>query len=317
MTNPATAPSPSPGSASPAPSSSATAQWARILARWTLFLAALFVVGPIAGLVTGPLRSSSGAPDTTPFLSTTPVMGGLGLVVVFGLALAIGMPAGRALGVGVGLRCAGIVLAWAAWRTGDAGEILRQTDSVGTLRVLALEGFVVWGLLLVAVAALQAGSPQHASRGDQPLGSGPAALLRDLQAMRSIAGLASFAASTLGAGIVAWIIAISPLRGQALAAGILAGLGGAAAGTLAFRALGRETQPTLPLFAGVCLMAVIAPILAMVMHAGPQGVVEAAYANELFAPANLLPLDWAAGAVLGVPIGAAWVRSVTAEPEDR
>jgi len=285
-------------------------QWARIAGRWAFFLAALFVVGPITGMLTGRLHAADGGDHATPLVSTAPSAGAIGLVLVFALATTIGVPAGRVFGTSIGFRCAGLVLIWAAGRTGNVAEIIRASDSSEPLRVLAAEGAIVGVLLLLLTSVLIAtGSAPHRLERDA-FPPGPRAAVRDLIRLFTPVGGATVLATLIGAGVVAWIVAIAPMRGQAVAAGILAGLGGGAAGRLAGASIDDKIPPIAHVV-GMALLAVLAPLVGLLMHGGSARVVEAAYAQELFAPARLVPLDWAAGAVLGLPIGIHWACSMT------
>ncbi|MBC7833895.1 MAG: hypothetical protein H7Y88_02195, partial [Phycisphaerales bacterium] len=62
-------------------------------------------------------------------------------------------------------------------------------------------------------------------------------------------------------------------------------------------------------FVPMGLLAIIAPLLAGV-GAGPAGPEQAAISNSLIKLSNVLPLDFAAGAFLGVPMGLNWAASM-------
>src|SRR3954471_12694627 len=110
--------------------------------RWTIFLLALLLFGPLAGWLTGVLRSADGGPHATPLVSSIPSAGVLAGLGATGIALALGLGAAMPLGAPTGFSAAGLVLAWAAWRTGEMNELIRSAHSAGPLGRLSLEGVV-------------------------------------------------------------------------------------------------------------------------------------------------------------------------------
>ncbi len=272
--------------------------------RWIIYLAAVLAAGPLAGLATAWLRAPDGGSDATPLASSSPVLGlaaGLGAVL---LAMVVGLVAGRLVGIKAGMSAAGLVLAWAAWRTGTIDHIIRGAGSGRVLWRLAIEG-VLFGAAGVAVALLlsRLGTPDHhdehgrdAKPGD---GHEPRRFSLD---PKLLAG--PVAAGLVAGGVAAWLIAQTPLKGQAVAAAIIGAIAAAAAGRLVDY---RAALPTLAI--PIALLAVLGPLSGMVMGASPD-VLVAGRNGALFPLANILPLDWIAGGLLGIPLGVAWAGSL-------
>jgi hypothetical protein len=87
------------------------------------------------------------------------------------------------------------------------------------------------------------------------------------------------------------------LKGQAVATGAFAGIFAAfAAATVA-----RRAAPA-ALVGGIALVAAAAPSVALFL-AGENALAERIMAGRVLPMARALPLDWLAGAFLGLPIG--------------
>ncbi len=272
------------------------------LLRWIIPLTALLLVGPAAGMCTSQLRSVDGSGAATLLVCDSPVRGILMGLVALGLAAVVGVIASRVLTIGMGLFSAGLVLAWAAWGTGTVDDLIRQSQSTSTLWRLAAEG-AIFGPLGLAVAWLIVRAGRHHTPQQGAPGVGGA---------NSWTVLAySVGACLVAATVVAWIAAAEPLKGQSFAAAALAGLFGA----LACKLGGRTRLSLLISVAVVALLAVAGPAVAAIYHGGSDmAVVKASYANKLFPLARILPLDWLAGAFVGIPIGLSWGTAMT-EPQ--
>ncbi|QKK07956.1 MAG: hypothetical protein HND58_07050 [Planctomycetota bacterium] len=117
------------------------------------WILALFVLGPIAGHLTGSLRAPDGSAQATLLVSTAPAVGILAGAVTLLFALAVGVFASHLNGCRSGLNAAGIVVAWAAAQTATIDGILRRTQSDAPLIALAVEG-LIFGLFAVPIAAI-------------------------------------------------------------------------------------------------------------------------------------------------------------------
>ncbi len=271
-----------------------------MLIRWSVPMASLFALGPLAALLVRTLHGPLGGDELT-FLIGPGFAQGLGvLLAVMGIATFAGVLGSRVDNPHAGLTCAGFVLAWAAWQTGEVDGILRTTRDDGVLRTLALEGAIV-ALLGIASAwiVLRAGAnrtpPEHVV--EHRL---------DLRDAGLPTGVLVCIAVALGA---AYVVAREPLKGQAVAAAVIAGI----AGSLLAR-LASPRTPAMAYVAGVALLAIVAPLAASLV-VGPRGAAAAANAGSLFRAANILPMDWLAGALVGTPLGLSWAASMMHKDE--
>lgn len=286
--------------------------------RWTIYLIALFVAGPAAGALVGAVHAVDGGP-ASPLVSASP---GLGLASAIGamvIALVLGLVASKVLGLGAGMTAAGLVVAWTAWRTADVEQLLRTAQSGKPLKMLAVEGVVLGILgLVIALSCWLASGKQDASELSSSgasyaakkvggvegrlLGMGAALLLKKIFGGKG--GPASIAVGLIAGGLAAWLIAATPLKGQAVFAAIAAGAFAAAAGRLVdFEA------PVPAMFFPILILAAVGPLSGLVMS-GTGGVLAASYKGTLFPLANISPLDWIAGGLLGIPMGTSWAGSM-------
>ncbi len=267
----------------------------KAILRWIIYFGAVLAVGPIAGATTAWLRGPDGGTEATPLVSVSPVLGlGAGMLGVF-LALCVGLVGARAVGVKAGMSAAGLVLAWAAWRTGTVDQIIRANHSGRVLLPRRTAGVGV-ALLL---ARLGTADHHDGSEGRLDAEQGPRAFGLDT---KHLAG--PIAAGLVAGGAVAWAVAQTPLKGQAVAGAIIGSIFAAAAGRLVDY---RAALPTLAI--PIALLAVLGPLSGTVMGASPDLLVGGRN-GALFPLANILPLDWIAGGLLGIPLGVAWAGSV-------
>ncbi len=280
--------------------------------RWSVYIASLFVFGPIAGLLMAGLRAPDGAGAGTPLVCTTPAMGLLAGLGVLGIALIPGLISARFVGVRAGMVAAGMTLAWATWRTGTSDELIRSAGSAEILGSLAVEG-AIFGVLGIGLALLLAGFGRHEhadhSQDSPTMTAGGSIGHKVTEHIKSLFGgkgtpTAILVAVVVGGG-VAWVIAQTPLKGQAVGAACFGALFAAAAGRLA-----AYQAPLATLAVPVALLAVLGPLSGMVLGAGLGNMLAAGRAGTLFPLANILPLDWVAGGLIGIPFGASWAGSM-------
>lgn len=287
-------------------SDSAPINLTRLTIRWIFLLGALFVLGPVAGGLIGSLRDSTGGHAATPLTSSEPVTGILSILFAFTLAALVGAGGGRIFGPRLGMRCAGLVLAWAAWSTGTIDAIIRSAQSAAPLRALALEAVVVSIAMLALLGFILFLSRPRAAHEEHDLPCS-GALLNQCRRLASPASLIAVVAGFVGGGLVAWVVAISPLKGQAVFSAIAAGIGAGAIARLTGSSIEDDPCPLAP-YLSIVLLAIGAPVAGIIVHG--SGIVDAVYAGEVFAATRVLPLDVIAGGVLGVPIGLAWACSM-------
>lgn len=300
-----------PAAPAPAPTPTYVRAVARASLRWAFTLAALLVVGPIAGLLTGALRNTDGSVHATCLVTESPMQGILAGVGVIVLAAALALPAGRIFGPRFGLRTAGFVICWAAWRTGTVDELLRTAQGSAPLPRLALEGLI---LAVPAVAAAYlilrlSRSSVPAEIEEFAVGADPAPKLLSLTSLAACAG------GLIGAAFLGWLVAIEPLKGQAVFAAFFGGIAAGALGRLAGSGVNKIVPP-LPLVLSIVLVSILGPLSPLAVHGSGQAVLDASYAGTLFMLGNITPLDWLGGGLVGLPVGMAWVGSMM-EKQDR
>jgi len=258
--------------------------------RWTLITLALLLIGPVAGHAAAAIPSLDGGTEATALVSRSPVAG-LGLTLAaLALASAWGLLGARFFGARTGLFLAGLVLAWSAGRGATVVGLVRVTGESSVFIRLAIEG----GLLLLISAAMS-WAICLVGKAEQRDESAPLAHIDTLYGL---------IAALLTGALAAWALAREPLHGQALAAGVAAGVAAATIGRL----IGQRAHPVI-FVPAVMLLGVIGPIAAMQL--GGANLVERVFANRAPALGLLTPMDWLAGAFLGVPMGLAWASSLT------
>ncbi|MCC6659418.1 MAG: hypothetical protein IT437_00895 [Phycisphaerales bacterium] len=257
--------------------------------RWTIYLAAVLAIGPIAGMLIAGLRASDGALDATPLLSTTPLLGmGLALAAA-ALATIPGVLSAALVDPKAGLIASGMVLAWPAYRSASITGLFQSAPSSSVLVRLSIEGIAI-GAMAIGVSWLV---ELAGRRRTPPTPKEKAPTLAEL--------LPALGAAVVAGAAAAWAIAQTPLTGQAFAA---ACVGGVAAGAAA-----HLVDPRTPLTLGVAavgVLGVVGPLTGFISG----DVVTAARLGTLFPLASLTPLHWAAGGLAGVPMGVAWAASM-------
>lgn len=247
---------------------------------------AFLAIGPVAGLLVGSLRGADGSTQATLLVGQSPVAGAISGLIAFAFAGAAGVIGSRNAGINTGLACAGLVLSWAAWLSGRVDEIVLVTRE-SPFSLLTLEGVYVAILLGGLVWLIRQTATERHEVETEPNPAGLAVAL--------IAGVAI-------AGVVGWLLAIEPLKGQTIGAALVAGVVGAAAARLVFLRLPGWSAAAIP-----ALLAILGPLAAQAL-AGD--VVDAVFERSLFRLGWVTPLDWAAGALVGIPIGLAWTDGV-------
>lgn len=242
--------------------------------------------GPVAGLFIGSLRGVDGGTNATLLIGQSPLGGLVAGIAAFAMAGIAGAIGSRAAGLNIGLACAGLVLSWPAWLSGRLDEIVLVT------RVSPMPGLILEGLLVMLMLAgvLYVVRRYSTSEPDPETEGGHSAIFISLSV-----GLAMSA-------VAAWLLAVEPLKGQTIGAAFVAGLVGAATSRLVFLRLPGWTAATIP-----AVLAILGPLAT---HAIAGDVVADVFDRSLFRLGWLLPLDWAAGALVGIPFGLAWTDNV-------
>jgi hypothetical protein len=259
------------------------------LKRWTAIALVALPVGFFAERLTAMVPAADGGPDASMLLNASRATGvacTLGAMATAGVA---GLGVARTVGARTGLFAAGVVLAWASAGSATVTGLIRTAQSGEPLRTLAVESAIVSLFAAVIVwTIVRFGRKDHIDEQDGPV---------------SAASLLGLAAAMVFGAVGAWFVAREGLKGQTIAAGVAAGaLGALVARVVSFRANAAAIA------LGVSLLGVVGPVVALTAQKG--GILEASYANTLARLALLSPLDWAAGALAGLPIGASWAASM-------
>ena len=255
--------------------------------RWAIYLLAALALGPLAGALIAALRAPDGGADATPLVSTAPVLGAVLALAAAAIALLPGLASAYLVDPKAGMIAAGLVLAWPAYRSGTVPGLL-SGGADGVLPRLAAEGLLVGALAVGIAAAIE--------RAGRRLGPPPAVKGPPIGSL-----LPALAAAVIAGSAAAWAIAQTPMTGQAFAAAVLGGVAAGAAAHL--------VDPRVPLsvVAGaVAALAVLGPLSGLLSG----DAVMAARMGSLFPLAHVTPLHWAAGGLIGVPMGVAWAASM-------
>lgn len=277
----------------------------QLILKWTVVLLALFAAGPFAASIVSPLRLSDGSHAASLLTDGSTIQGLLAALAILAIASALGLISGRLIARDMGLTVAGLVLAWAAWRFSTVDRALARTGDTSMPTILALEGLLVCLAGTAIACAIAATSRERKPiagilgefTGEQPLGE-------TLEPSRlAIAGVAGIA----GAVAVVWLVANQATKGQCVMAAVLGGIACGAAAQLS-ATVNRIRLGILAPMLAMTLLAAAAPLIARAIE-GSQLIAHAT-AGTLFPLGKLGPLDWLAGALLGVPVGLAWANSM-------
>ena len=259
---------------------------------WILMLLAFFVGGPVVSAVYSLAHSSTGGPGVVALLST-PMVGGLvALVGAAALAGVIGVVCARLSGQQNGMRCAGFALAWAAFDAARIDDVLRHND--GAFVMLALEALIAGGVVLgFAVLMWRLSGAKRAEGKGSSAGEAAIAV-----AIASIVGM-----------LFAGAVARNEMFGQCIAATIGAGV----VGTLVARLMYPGAPLRVCYAAGIVLGAGL-----QIVAAGIEGgsAVQSIDLGSYLAIARPMPLDWIAGYLIGVPLGASWAESMVEKQQE-
>lgn len=274
---------------------------------WVTLLTALVIVGPIVALPLAWLTSSSGATDATPLTSTQPALGiAYTLLAMLG-ALLTGWLGTKTVSRGMGMAAAGFVLVWVAARFGAGAMILRDAPSANAAALrLTIEAAILALPTLLLVTLVHKPRPLESDDSVYPLTECRCGLVDGLRDCLTSRGIQIVLAAAAGAVIGCMFASIGFLKGNGLFAGFMGGLIGGAAGGLLLAGV-ENPRPALAPYLGVVLVMIFAPIAASIYYGNALRTV--AVSGELFGPARLIPMDWIAGMLLGVPWGLSWLAS--------
>lgn len=222
------------------------------------------------------------------------------IAVILGMigATIAGAIVGRLTNALVGLFVVGAGLGALAFRFGSFEDLAFAN---GSIKVLAVETVLFSVLVLFSTYAIYkfAGPLDDIDPPDD-----------DYKPIKSIA--LSTAAAVLVLPVV-WFFAQSALRGQTITATLF---GGMIAG-LAARLIAPQVQPKL-IFVSVCLIGAVGHMIgAYVIGSATSGGITSAFIGRTIPAVSMpLPIDYAAGALMGVSMGLGWARSFLHHEQD-
>lgn len=291
-----------------------------VLIRWVLVALSLFVVGPAAGWVAQRAPGAGGADAATMVFSASPIAGAGAVLGATAIAIGWGFATVAIGGAARGERLGGpgrpidglvnmsIVLAWSTWHAARLDTLVRSGIDIGAggVWLLGLEGAVlgvlVGGAALVMLRRLEVGRTDPVGRPIEPERVG-AVLGRG-------STLIAVGAGSAAALVVGWVTARSPEAGQTFAAAAVGGVAGGVVG----RSFGSET----PAWAFAVVFPVVgglAPVVGGMLTPAPLAA--SAYAGEVMGLLRVMPMDWAAGLALGLPLGLKWAGAAVGKVEHR
>ncbi len=316
---------------------------------WIVRVLSLCVLGPIAGGLMASLRSVDGSPYATVLVSDSLVGGLFVLLGVFFLAMIAGVIATKAVSLREGVLNLGLVLGWGAWGAGEVGEALRSAPESGSIVKLAVEGvlvLVLTGWMLVVLRKVATGKDESDScvRLDRSVFGG---MIQQLPVTLMLIGIGALASM-----VMVWLQVQTDLSGQAVWGGFIgAALAGVLGGLIiqnhnmsvsGVSGAGRaRNQPVVTnrflemltkmivsaqsgqsnrdrsevslvaVMLGILLAGVIGPLVGLVMP-GSGKLLQSIAAGDLPGFLVMSSLSWAAGAMIGTPVGYSWVESSVA-----
>ncbi len=268
-----------------------------------MLLLAFAVVGPLASLPLAAVRDADGGHAMSMLVNDGVFPGVLAALLVFAAALALAAAGSFLFSTGWACAYAGIVIAWGAYRCGTLEDIIRQARSDAPLGMLAAEGFAC-----IMAAGIIAGVIQRISVKRQGLALTRGALIvqGDVPKIPAIAQVALIAGGVL-AGVVAYLAAVTDFKGQGIFAAFLASIFAGVAAQVVVKSKGGQATVVLAV-ASIVIPAILGPAAAKILQGST--IVETAFAGRVFPLARVMGLDWAAGALLGVPVGLGWAGAM-------
>lgn len=281
-------------------------------ARWVLVILAALVLGPVCALPMQSLRDADGGHAVSMLVSSSLPAGLLAGLAALAGAVLVGAVGSYFFTAGLGFAASGLVMGWCAWHTTTLDEVVRRTRDAQSLPALALEGLLAVGFAVALALMIQliterrvarAGStPADTAPSTGPLGWFVRSEHRDAKPAGAI--VASAVAGAAVAALVAWIVAASDFKGQAVFAALSAGVASGVVVQMTARSMHCSPTPALACLA-LAPLAVVGPLLA-----GGDGVAMRVFAGDVFPLARVLSLDWTCGALLGVPVGLSWAGAM-------
>ncbi|KAA0212973.1 MAG: hypothetical protein DYG94_13455 [Leptolyngbya sp. PLA3] len=273
---------------------------------------ALFIVGPVITLPLAALRGVDAGHDVSLLVGANPLLGILLGGTLLLAAAVYGWLSARLIDARTGTLSAGFLLAWAAWRTGSMEWLFRLQPGSGTLIRLSVESTILGvGALVICLLIVGSGRGRH----ENPHADLPGPHLGSLKQLANPQVLAGVGVGALAALVIAHLVAFNPLRGQALVAAVLASIAAGALTRLVIGAAANREAPSASPYAAVALAGIVGPVIGFITP-GAARLDDAALHGTLLGPLLVQPLDWAAGMLIGTPIGLAWAGAAVHKAHD-
>jgi len=275
----------------------------RAIQRNVALFGGMIVAGVICAQAAPYLRSVRGALGPTVVHADSPMVAAVMTIVFFGVATLVACFVGRVLNAAVGLFVLGAGVFVLAGRMATVGELAMSSTGAGkgVLMGVAIET-LAWAVLVL---------------GGTLAVFGFAGRLRDIEpdenqeVPHQFFSGAALKCAAMGVLVLpaVWVIAQSPLKGQMIGAtfvgAMLAGLGG--------RLLSPHVQPIL-VFASPVLFGAVGHVIGAMLLKQP---LDTAFARGQLSQFSLpMPLDYAAGALMGVSMGLGWAKSFLQHEDD-
>jgi len=235
------------------------------------------------------LVASTGTTGPTALQAQSPMTALIATVFVFGVTAVLAGFVGKYVNAAVGLFVLGAGLWALRLRSATAIDMI---FAEGSVTLVAVE-IAMWGLLVLGATwiVFRIGGPLSDIDPAEPGVSVP---------WWKKHGLHGAACGVLVVPVV-WLVARSPLQGQTLMAAVC---GGMAVG-LVGRLIAPHVQPLL-LFASPCFFGAAATLIAGMVVKG--SLADAYIASDLPLLILPMPIDYAAGSLMGVSMGLGWAK---------
>ncbi|MFM1833262.1 MAG: hypothetical protein RLZZ461_1578 [Planctomycetota bacterium] len=264
--------------------------------RYAALILGLAAVAIVMSMASGSLVSWRGVPGPTVGVAIEPVRAIVMLVVCLTVCFGIAVFVGRMVNAAVAAFVVGGGLAVLSMQCGTHVDLMFAGAAPFSIAIETM----VWAIavLLVAAGLMRLTGPLP----DQPWNEARTATdpksIFDAEAVRGAAGAAV-------ALVAVWAVAANDLKGQAIAATTIAGVGAGLAG----RMLAPRVQPVL-LFAAPLVFIAIGQAWTGFSGVDSIAAWSMGKASGLGIPT---PLDAAAGSLMGVAMGLGWSRSFVEE----
>ena len=282
--------------------------------KWALLLGSLLAVGPLVATLMMRVNDVDGGRAVTFLVNGDLTAALMTLAVLVGCVLTVGVVAARLFGLSTAMACAGFIVAWTASAQGNLESIVRRAVGGEDLPKLAVEGLLVTlaaGVAAALFGRISAAAHASAVKPSSDRSRGPLSLLVTGDTARENPVpilLASLAAGVIVSAIGVWLIALSGARNQTLAAAILGGIAAGAVNQVLSANRSFTLTPLVPILS-IALLGLLAPLVVLGVEGQGANLVARIYDGTVLNLARPVSLDWAAGALIGVPLGMSWAGS--------